>query len=44
MTFQQAWPYAIALFAGNILLAWILLKIYDEPVRRRLGRIGIRTH
>lgn len=43
MTFQQAWPYALVIFAGNILLAWILLKIYDEPVRSWLTRT-LRKH
>lgn len=35
-TFSEVWPVAAALFAGNILLAWFVLKIYDEPLRRRL--------
>jgi hypothetical protein len=34
--FSQAWPVALLLFAGNILLAYLLLKFYDEPVRRYL--------
>lgn len=42
MTFAEAWPYALLLFAGNILLAWLLLKGYDEPVRRWLARIWMR--
>ncbi len=32
-TFSEVWPVAAALFAGNILLAWFVLKIYDEPLR-----------
>lgn len=35
-TFSEVWPVAVALFAGNILLAWFVLKIYDEPLRRLL--------
>lgn len=35
-TFSEVWPVAATLFAGNILLAWFVLKIYDEPLRRRL--------
>lgn len=35
-TFSEMWPVAAALFAGNILLAWFVLKIYDEPLRRLL--------
>lgn len=42
MTFGDAWPYAIAVFAGNIILAWILLKVYDGPVRKQLGRIWLK--
>ena len=37
-TFAQAWPVAAAIVAGNIILAWIVLKVYDEPVRRYLTR------
>lgn len=42
MTFADACPYALLLFAGNILLAWLLLKIYDEPVRRWLSRVWMK--
>ena len=35
-TFSEVWAVAAALFAGNILLAWFVLKIYDEPLRRLL--------
>lgn len=35
-TFSEVWPVAAALFAGNILPAWFVLKIYDEPLRRLL--------
>ena len=35
-TISEVWPVAAALFAGNILLAWFVLKIYDEPLRRLL--------
>lgn len=35
-TFSEVRPVAAALFAGNILLAWFVLKIYDEPLRRLL--------
>lgn len=36
--FAKAWPIAVGLFAGVILLAWLALKLYDEPVRRWLTR------
>ena len=42
ITFRQALPVAAAMFAGFILLAWICLKLYDEPVRRMLGRKFLR--
>lgn len=36
--FDRAWPVAAGLFAGNIVLAYGCLKLYDEPVRRWLAR------
>lgn len=36
--FSQAWPIALLLFFGNILLAYAALKLYDEPVRRWLTK------
>lgn len=41
-TFSEVWPVAAALFAGNILLAWFVLKIYDEPLRRLLAARFLR--
>lgn len=35
--FSTAWPWAVAVFAGSIVLAYILLKVYDDPLRRWLG-------
>lgn len=43
MTFADAWPYTTLIFVGNILLAWLLLKIYDEPVRRWLSRLWMTS-
>jgi peptidoglycan/LPS O-acetylase OafA/YrhL len=37
LTFLQVWPVAIALIIGNVILAYICLKLYDEPVRRWLA-------
>ncbi len=37
LTFAQAWPLALTLFFGSIILAYACLKIYDEPVRRWLS-------
>lgn len=38
LTFGQVWPAAAGLFIGNILLAYLCLKFYDEPVRKWLKR------
>ena len=40
LTWGEAWPVAAALVAGNILLAWLLLKYYDAPLRKWLSRKG----
>ena len=37
LTFTEVWPMAIVLLFGNILLAWIILKLYDVPVRKYLA-------
>lgn len=36
VTLAQAWPYALAILVSAIVLAYIALKWYDEPVRRWL--------
>jgi peptidoglycan/LPS O-acetylase OafA/YrhL len=36
LTFAQSLPGAIALVIGSILLGYLCLKLYDEPVRRLL--------
>lgn len=38
LTFMESFPGAAALVIGSILLAWICLKLYDEPVRRYLTK------
>ncbi len=38
LTFSETWPVAVGLFFGNILLAYLCLKLYDEPVRKWLTR------
>lgn len=38
LTFSQTWPMALLLFFGNILLAYICMKLYDEPVRKYLTK------
>lgn len=36
-TFGETWMVAVLLMAASILLAWIFLKVYDEPLRRYLA-------
>ena len=43
LTFAASLPGAIALIVGCILLAWLCLKAYDEPVRRWLTYCWLRT-
>jgi len=38
LTFRESLPGAAALVAGSVALAWLCLKFYDEPLRRRLAR------
>lgn len=38
LTFPQAWQIALSVYFGSILLAWLCLKFYDEPLRRFLSR------
>lgn len=38
LTFQQTWYVGLGIIVGNILLAYFFLKVYDEPVRKWLGR------
>ena len=37
-TFGEVWPVAAVVYFGSILLAYVCLKCYDEPVRRWLGK------
>ena len=37
-TFGEVWPAAAAVYLGSILLAYLCLKAYDEPVRKWLTR------
>ena len=37
-TFEQTWEVALCVYAWNILLAYLCLKFYDEPVRKYLAR------
>lgn len=35
-TFTAVWPVCVLLFCGIILMAWLAMRFYDIPVRRRL--------
>lgn len=37
-TFSQAWPMALLVFFGSIILAYLCLKLYDEPIRKWLSK------
>jgi peptidoglycan/LPS O-acetylase OafA/YrhL len=38
VTIADAWPYALLVFSGAIVLAYASLKLYDEPVRKWLRK------
>ncbi|SDD70520.1 hypothetical protein SAMN04487894_11261, partial [Niabella drilacis] len=38
VTLAQAWPYALLILTGSIVLAYACLKWYDEPVRKWLRK------
>ncbi len=37
-TFSQAWPFALLILTGAVTIAYILLKLYDLPVRKWLTK------
>lgn len=43
LSFAQAWPVAVTVFFAGILLAYLSLRFYDEPVRRRLTEYSRRS-
>lgn len=44
LTFGQVWPVVIAMFAGIIIAAWLIMKFYDEPVREWLAAKLLRRN
>ena len=36
-TLGETWHVVVCLYAWNVLVAWLCLKFYDEPLRRRLA-------
>lgn len=43
LTFGESLPGALAVVVGSILLAYICLKLYDEPVRRYLANRFLKS-
>jgi peptidoglycan/LPS O-acetylase OafA/YrhL len=43
LTFEQSFPGAATLVIGSILLAYVCLKLYDEPVRKLLTNRLLRV-
>lgn len=41
-TLGETWPIAALVYFGSIVLAYLCLKLYDEPVRKWLGRKFVR--
>lgn len=41
-TLGETWPMAALVYFGSIVLAYLCLKLYDEPVRKWLGRKFVR--
>lgn len=37
-TLAETWPLALATVASSVGIAWLCLKLYDEPVRKWLKR------
>ena len=37
-SFGEIWPMALVVYAGSVLLAYAALKLYDEPIRKRLTK------
>lgn len=37
-TWEDTWMYAVIVFAGSILVAYLALRWYDEPLRRSMAR------
>lgn len=37
-TFGQTWQVAVCVYIWNVLLAYLCLKLYDEPIRRYLAK------
>jgi peptidoglycan/LPS O-acetylase OafA/YrhL len=42
LTFAQSFPGALTLVVGSVVLAYLCLKLYDEPVRKLLAKRFLR--
>ena len=43
-TFGETWQVALCVYVWNIVVAYLCLKLYDEPVRRWLTRRFLNKH
>jgi len=43
LAFAQTWPLTLVVFFGNILLAYLCLKLYDEPIRKFLTKRFLKS-
>ena len=43
LTFEQSLPGAVALVIGSVIIAYLCLKLYDEPVRKFLSKHLLRV-
>lgn len=41
-TSSEHWLWSVVVYVGSIVLAYLCLKLYDEPVRRWLGRLWLK--
>ncbi|MBQ5839139.1 MAG: acyltransferase, partial [Bacteroidaceae bacterium] len=41
-TLAETWPVVLIVFSLNIILAYLCLKLYDEPIRRWLAKTFIK--
>jgi peptidoglycan/LPS O-acetylase OafA/YrhL len=37
-TLGETWPVAILVMIGSIIIAYLCLKLYDEPIRKWLSK------
>lgn len=43
LTLAQAWPHALIVVGSSIILAWLALRLYDQPIRKYLSSRFLKT-